>query len=206
MTIAPRFARALISGIAVIAVTAPVLANDQSELRQVEASLAATQSMTATFIQTDGKGRSLSGNLSLKRPGRIRFEYGNGANMLLVGNGKTLSFIDYDVGQKSNWPVAKSPLAVLLADRPDLNRIARIVDSGNPSVVVVRARDNNHPEFGTLVLAFVKSPGAPGGLQLSGWTAVDAQNRKTQVRLDGQRYNVAVPESAFTFAEPRKKR
>lgn len=206
MTIAPRFARALISGIAVIAVTAPVLANDQSELRQVEASLAATQSMTATFIQTDGKGRSLSGNLSLKRPGRIRFEYGNGANMLLVGNGKTLSFIDYDVGQKSNWPVAKSPLAVLLADRPDLNRIARIVDSGNPSVVVVRARDNNHPEFGTLVLAFVKSPGAPGGLQLSGWTAVDAQNRKTKVRLDGQRYNVAVPESAFTFAEPRKKR
>ena len=206
MTIAPRFARALISGIAVIAVAAPLLANDQTQLRQVEASLAATQSMTATFIQTDGKGRSLSGNLSLKRPGRIRFEYGNGANMLLVGNGKTLSFIDYDVGQKSNWPVAKSPLAVLLADRPDLNRIARIVDSGNPSVVVVRARDNNHPEFGTLVLAFVKSPGAPGGLQLSGWTAVDAQNRKTKVRLDGQRYNVAVPESAFTFAEPRKKR
>lgn len=206
MTIAPRFARALISGIAVIAVAAPLLANDQSQLRQVEASLAATQSMTATFIQTDGKGRSLSGNLSLKRPGRIRFEYGNGANMLLVGNGKTLSFIDYDVGQKSNWPVAKSPLAVLLADRPDLNRIARIVDSGNPSVVVVRARDNNHPEFGTLVLAFVKSPGAPGGLQLAGWTAVDAQNRKTKVRLDGQRYNVAVPESAFTFAEPRKKR
>lgn len=206
MTIAPRFARALLSGIAVIAVAAPVLANDQSELRQVEASLAATQSMTATFIQTDGKGRSLSGNMSLKRPGRIRFEYGNGANMLLVGNGKTLSFIDYDVGQKSNWPVAKSPLAVLLADRPDLNRIARIVDSGNPSVVVVRARDNNHPEFGTLVLAFVKSPGAPGGLQLAGWTAVDAQNRKTKVRLDGQRYNVAVPESAFTFAEPRKKR
>ena len=206
MTIAPRFARALLSGIAVIAVAAPVLANDQSELRQVEASLAATQSMTATFIQTDGKGRSLAGNLSLKRPGRIRFEYGNGANMLLVGNGKTLSFIDYDVGQKSNWPVAKSPLAVLLADRPDLNRIGRIVDSGNSSVVVVRARDNNHPEFGTLVLAFVKSPGAPGGLQLAGWTAVDAQNRKTKVRLDGQRYNVAVPESAFTFAEPRKKR
>ena len=206
MTIAPRFARALISGIAVIAVAAPLLANDQSQLRQVEASLTATQSMTATFIQTDGKGRSLSGNLSLKRPGRIRFEYGNGANMLLVGNGKTLSFIDYDVGQKSNWPVAKSPLAVLLADRPDLNRIARIVDSGNPSVVVVRARDNNHPEFGTLVLAFVKSPGAPGGLQLAGWTAVDAQNRKTKVRLDGQRYNVAVPESAFIFAEPRKKR
>ena len=206
MTFTPRYTRALISGAALAAVAAPLFANAQSDLRQVEASLAATQSMTAKFTQTDGKGRSMSGNLSLKRPGRIRFEYGNGANMLLVGNGKTLSFIDYDVGQKSNWPVAKSPLAVLLADRPDLNRIARVVDSGNPGVVVVRARDNLHPEFGTLVLAFTKAPSAPGGLQLAGWTAVDAQNRKTKVRLDGQRYNVAVPESAFTFAEPKKKR
>ena len=206
MNFAPRFARALVPAIAIAALAAPASANPQADLRQVEASLAATQSMVAKFAQVDGKGRTLTGQLSLKRPGRIRFEYGNGANMLLVGNGKTLTFVDYDVGQKSNWPVAKSPLAVLLADRPDLNRIARIVDSGNPGVVVVRARDNLRPEFGTLVLAFTRAPGAPGGLQLAGWTAIDAQNRKTKVRLDGQRYNVAVPESAFTFAEPRKKR
>ena len=206
MSVAPRFARALVPAIAFAAVAAPALANQQADLRQVEMSLAATQSMVAKFTQTDGKGRTLSGQLSLKRPGRIRFEYGAGANMLLVGNGKALTFVDYDVGQKSSWPVAKSPLAVLLADRPDLTRIARIVDSGNSSVVVVRARDNLHPEFGTLVLAFTRAPGAPGGLQLAGWTAVDAQNRKTKVRLDGQRYNVAVPETAFTYAEPQKKR
>ncbi len=206
MKFTPRFVRALMAVAAIATVAAPALASSQADLHQVEASLAMTQSMTAKFTQTDGKGRSLSGQLSLKRPGRIRFEYGGGANMLLVGNGKTLSFIDYDVGQKSNWPVAKSPLAVLLADRPDLNRIARVVDSGDPSVVVVRARDNLHPEFGTLVLAFTRASGAPGGLQLAGWTAVDAQNRKTKVRLDGQRYNVAVPESAFAYVEPVKKR
>ena len=206
MSSASRFARALVPVIAFAAVAAPALANQRDDLRQVESSLAATQTMVAKFTQTDGKGRTLSGQLSLKRPGRIRFEYGAGANMLLVGNGKALTFVDYDVGQKSSWPVAKSPLAVLLADRPDLTRIARIVDSGNPGVVVVRARDNLHPEFGTLVLAFTRAPGAPGGLQLAGWTAVDAQNRKTKVRLDGQRYNVAVPETAFTYAEPQKKR
>ena len=206
MNFAPRVARALVPAFVFAAVAAPALADQQAELRQVETSLAATQSMVAKFTQTDGKGRTLSGQLSLKRPGRIRFEYGAGANMLLVGNGKALTFVDYDVGQKSSWPVAKSPLAVLLADRPDLTRIARIVDSGNPDVVVVRARDNLHPEFGTLVLAITRAPGAPGGLQLAGWTAIDAQNRKTKVRLDGQRYNVAVPETAFTYAEPQKKR
>ena len=41
---------------------------------------------------------------------------------------------------------------------------------------------------------------------LEGWTAIDAQNKTTKVRLSGQRYNVAVPESAFSFVEPKRKR
>jgi len=200
-------ARALVSAIAVVALAGPSLAAPAADLRAVESHLAQTQSLVSQFTQTDGKGRQLSGTLSLKRPGRIRFEYGKGANMLLVGNGKTLTFIDYDVGQKSNLgQVAKSPLSVLLSADPDLGRIARIVPSNDPRVVVVRARDARRPEFGTLVLAFLRAPGAPSGLRLEGWTAIDAQNKKTVVRLDGQRYNVAVPESAFTFAEPKRKR
>ena len=41
---------------------------------------------------------------------------------------------------------------------------------------------------------------------LEGWTAIDAQNKRTTVRLAGQRYNVAVPETAFTFAEPEARK
>ena len=205
MSFAPLFARALVPAAALIAMAAPSIASPASDLRSVEAHLAQTRSLVSSFTQTDGKGRQLSGTLSLKRPGRIRFEYGRGANMLLVGNGKTLSFIDYEVGQKSSWPVAKSPLAVLLSATPDLGRIARIVPSNDPRVVVVRARDARRPEFGTLVLAFTRG-GGPAGLTLEGWTAIDAQNKTTKVRLDGQRYNVAVAESAFTYAEPKRKR
>ena len=206
MFVASPFARALVPAAALVALAAPASADSAADLRAVESHLAQTQSMVAQFTQTDGKGRQLSGTLSLKRPGRIRFEYGRGANMLLVGNGKTLSFIDYEVGQKSSWPVAKSPLSVLLSAKPDLGRIARIVPSESSNVIVVRARDARRPEFGTLVMAFVKAPGAPAGLRLEGWTAIDAQNKKTTVRLDGQRYNVAVAESAFTYAEPKRKR
>ena len=206
MFVASPFSRALIPALAVVALAAPAYADSAADLRAVESHLAQTQSMVAQFTQTDGKGRQLSGTLSLKRPGRIRFEYGRGANMLLVGNGKTLSFIDYEVGLKSSWPVAKSPLSVLLSAKPDLGRIARIMPSDSPNVIVVRARDARRPEFGTLVMAFVKAPGAPAGLRLEGWTAIDAQNKKTTVRLDGQRYNVAVAESAFTYVEPKRKR
>jgi outer membrane lipoprotein-sorting protein len=206
MSFANSLARAVVPATIIAAATVPAPAATPEVLKTVEASLAATQSMTAEFLQTDGKGRQMAGTLSLKRPGRIRFSYGGGVNMLLVANGKTLSFIDYDVGQKSSWPIAKSPLAVLLSPNPDLGRIARIMPSDNPSVVVVRARDARRPEFGTLVMAFQRAAGAPGGLRLEGWTAIDAQNKKTTVRLSNQRYNVAVPDSAFNYAEPKRKK
>jgi len=199
------FARALMPAAAVAVLAAPAPAQSNNELKQVEAHLAASQSMTANFVQTDSKNRTLTGTLQLKRPGRIRFDYGRGANMLLVGNGKTLTFIDYEVGQKSSWAIAKSPLSVLLSAKPDLGRIARILPQKDSRILLVRARDGRRPEFGTMILAFVKSPAAPGGLRLEGWTAIDAQNKRTTVKLDGQRYNVAVPESAFTYAEPQKK-
>jgi len=206
MSFATNFARALAPVALVVTVAAPAPAATSGELKAVEASLAATQSMTADFLQTDGKGRQMAGTLSLKRPGKIRFAYGGGVKMLLVANGKTLSFIDYDVGQKSSWPIAKSPLAVLLSPNPDLGRIARIMPSESPDVLVVRARDARRPEFGTLVMAFQRASDAPGGLRLEGWTAIDAQNKRTSVRLSNQRYNVAVPDSAFNYAEPKRKK
>lgn len=206
MNFVSSFARALVPMAIVASVAAPAPAATSGDLRLVEASLAATQSMTADFVQTDGKGRQMAGTLQLKRPGKIRFAYGGGVNMLLVANGKTLSFIDYDVGQKSSWPIAKSPLAVLLSPNPDLGRIARVMPSQHKNVVVVRARDARRPEFGTLVLAFERDGSAPGGLKLEGWTAIDAQNKKTSVRLTNQRYNVAVPDSAFNYAEPVRRK
>ncbi len=191
-----------LAAVAVLA-AAPAAAQGTAALSQVERSLAATQSLTADFVQTDQRNRSLRGTLQLKRPGKVRFDYGAGANMLLVGNGKTLTFVDYDVGQKNSWAINNSPLSVLLSPQPNLGRIARVLPSRDPRVVLIRARDARRPEFGTLIMAFVKSPSAPGGLLLEGWTAFDAQNKRTTVKLDNQRYNVAVPDRAFTYAEPK---
>lgn len=205
MTFPIHFARMVAPIAAIAMIAAPAVAQPSGDLAKVEQHLSATQSMTANFVQTDSKNRSLRGTLQIKRPGKIRFEYGRGANMLLVGNGKTLTFLDYDVGQKSSWPVAKSPLSVLLSSKPDLQRIARVVPSKDPRVLLIRARDARRPEFGTILLGFVRNPAAPGGLLLEGWTAVDAQNKRTTVKLDGQRYNVAVAENAFTYAEPKKR-
>ena len=211
MTFSIRFARAALAiavpgaiaaPLAMVVAAAPAAAAEAADMAKFRAHLAGVQSMTANFVQTDGRGRSAAGTLQLKRPGRIRFQYGSG-DLLLVANGGKLNFIDYQVGQKSSWALNKTPLGVLLSTNPDLKGRAKIVASKDPNVVVVRARDP--AQFGTLILAFLRSPSAPGGLMLYGWTAIDGQNKKTTVKLSNQRYNVAVPEGAFTFAEPKKR-
>ena len=205
MSFSTRFARTLMAPVAMVAVAAPAPAAQQSaDLAKVAAHLSAVQSMTGNFTQTDGKGRTASGTLQLKRPGRIRFEY-SGGDLLLVGDGKKLWFIDYSVGQKNSWNINSTPLGILLSPNPEIKRIAHLQASKDPRVVVVRAYDGRRPEFGTLILAFLRSPSAPGGLALYGWTAIDAQNKKTTVKLSNVRYNVAVPDSAFAFAEPQKR-
>ncbi len=72
----------------------PLAAQAETGLAQVQAHLRAVNSMTASFTQTDRRGRTLSGSLTIKRPGKIRFDYGRSANMLIVGDGRALTFVD----------------------------------------------------------------------------------------------------------------
>lgn len=182
-------------GLAAVALPAPAIAQGQRSLDAVQGHLRAVSSMTANFSQTDHRGRTTTGTLSLKRPGKIRFEY-RGSRMLIVADGSRLTFIDDEVAQRQSWPIADSPLSVLLDPNRPLSRYARVIrDDAN--TIMIEARDPRRREFGRITLAFAKIAGAPGGLSLQGWNTVDAQNNQTQVRLSGQRFNVSVADSLF---------
>ena len=200
MTFANMLTRALVP--AAMFAAAPAIAAQSADMAQLGSHLTSVKTMSADFTQTDPRGRTATGTLQLKRPGKVRFAYSSG-DLLLVANGSTLTFIDYQVGQKSSWPLSKTPLGVLLSGSPNLKGKAQIVPSADPKVMIVRARDPT--QYGSLTLAFIRSGSAPGGLQLYGWTAIDAQNKRTTVKLSNVRYNIAVPETAFSYAEPKKK-
>jgi len=188
---------------ALLFATGAVRAAPAASLDQVRASLRATTTMTADFVQTAANGSVQTGTLSLARPGKIRFQYTK-APILVVANGNWLSFIDYEVSQVSRWPIRNTPLGVLLNDDADLSRFARLVDAP-PGLIAVEARDPKHPEYGAITMGFKTDTAAPGGLRLLGWTALDAQNNLTEVRLDNIRYNVSIPNARFTFRDPRPK-
>ncbi len=185
-----------------VAFSAP-LAAQTGDLAQVSAHLLAVTSMTASFAQTDRAGKTLNGNLSLKRPGKIRFQYQKNVPILIVADGRALTFIDYSVKQVQSWPIRNSPLGVLLDPTKDLTRIGRVVPSNDPRILVVEARDRKRPEYGTISLAFVRDASAPGGLMLNGWVALDAQGNRTTVRLNNQRFNIPVSDETFRWRDPR---
>ncbi|MEA3030881.1 MAG: hypothetical protein QOG13_2206 [Sphingomonadales bacterium] len=203
----PRF-RALVLAALPLAAATPVLLGAQNApatgLGQVQAHLKAVDTMIAGFTQSDRRGRSLSGTLTIRRPGRVRFDYGRSANILVVGDGNALTFVDYDVGQRQRWPINDSPLSVLLNPNQDLSRFARVVQN-DAQVLMIEARDNRRREFGTITIAFAKAPGAPAGLILQGWNTLDAQNNLTTIRLSNQRFNVPVAEAAFRYRAPTRR-
>lgn len=189
-----------------LALAAPAAAPAQnlSALGRVKAHLTAVNTMTARFTQTNRQGRSLTGTLTMKRPGQVRFEYGRGVPMLIVGDGKALTYIDYEVKQVSRWPISRSPLSILLDPNKEIANIAR-VERNDAQTLLISARDPRRPEFGTISIAFAKIPSAPAGLMLRGWTTIDAQNNRTTIRLDDQRFNIPVADTAFRWTDPRPK-
>jgi len=179
-------------------------AGNEAQLDQVVGALRAISTMQADFTQTDRKGQTVRGVLTLKRPGKIRFEYEKGVNMLLVSDGKALTFVDYDVKAKpKRWPIGNSPLGALLDPNRDVKKYGTVIPTGNPDVYSVQVKDSRRPEYGVITLIFVKDAGSPGGLKLTSWVALDAQNQRTTVRLSNQRYGMAVPDSTFTYTDPR---
>jgi outer membrane lipoprotein-sorting protein len=187
-----------------VALVAAAPASAQTaDLGSVQRYLRGITTMTAGFSQTDRAGKVLTGTLTWKQPGKIRFQYEKGVPLLIVAEGGALTFVDYSVKQVQRWPIKNSPLGVLLDPSRDLSQFAKVVP-GDDRLISVEARDPKHPEYGRITLVFARDAGGPAGLTLQGWVALDSQNNRTTVRLSNQRYGAPVADGAFRWTDPRR--
>jgi outer membrane lipoprotein-sorting protein len=187
---------------ALLTTSAIAPAQSSNDLSAVVAHMQAVDTMTANFTQTDRNGRALSGTLLLKRPGHIRFEYQKGVPLLIVADGKALTLIDYEVKQVQRWPIKNSPLAALMDPGQDLARFGKRVPAAK-GVTSVEVRDAKRPEYGTITMIFVEQAGAPGGLTLNGWVALDSKNNRTSIRLSNVKFNGPIADTSFKWKDPR---
>ncbi|MFT4055500.1 MAG: outer membrane lipoprotein carrier protein LolA [Novosphingobium sp.] len=199
---------AALAALSVSAALVPVTAiaaspDDTKQVEQAVAALRGIGTMKADFVQTDRSGQSVGGVLTMKSPGKIRFQYQPSAKMLIVGDGRALNFIDYEVRQVQRWPIKNSPLGALLDPSRDVAKFGKLLQTGNPGVVSIEVRDRSHPEYGVITLIFTRKASAPGGLELTYWVSLDSQNKRTTISLSNQRYGVPVTDNDFRWNDPR---
>ena len=129
--------------------------------------------------------------------------------MLIVADGRRSTMIDYEVKQVDALADRQLAARRCCSTRTRTSPASPRWSATTPQVVLVQARDPKRPEFGTITIAFAKVASAPAGLLLQGWTAIDAQNNRTTVKLSNQRFNVrwrTAPSAGPTRAEPGRRK
>ena len=130
---------------------------EQKTVLRAQDWLQSVETLTARFVQVGGGGQAV-GTMLLKRPGLIRFNYSPPAKVLLVSDGVFVSFIDYEVGQVSQWPLSQTPLSYLVPEQLDLMGQADVDQVRRAGgQVSFRLRDPEDPEQGTITLRVCKA-------------------------------------------------
>ena len=75
------------------------MAQSAENLRKIEAYLNNIKSLEATFIQMASNGATAEGRLFIKKPNKIRMEYADPVNVLIVGDGNFIVYNDTELDQ-----------------------------------------------------------------------------------------------------------
>ena len=190
----------LSAGPALAADPAPPLTSEDRAL--VEKGAAYIQSLKAVqgaFTQIDPKGQVTTGTFFLQRPGRARFQYDRPSELLVVADGDMVSIYDRKLKSFNQLPLEQTPLMLLLGKTVKWDRGVAItgVDKRGDSFAI-EARDARKQAPGRLSILFSQNP-----LALRGWTVLDAQDQKTEVRLGRLIPKASIDPSLFVLKDPR---
>lgn len=171
---------------------------EQADIDRVESYLNGIKSLSARFVQIGPGGELARGQLYMRRPGRLRFEYDPPTPILIVADGLWLVMHDKELGQVNRFPLYETPLGVLVAKEVDLSKgvdVRRV--ERKAGILRVTVTDTDHPDEGSLTIAFSDPP-----LLLRQWNVLDAQGGITNVSLNDVHINVPLKPELFTFVDP----
>src|SRR5215475_8289762 len=105
---------------------APIPADEA--VARANAWLDAARVMSAEFVQIGPNGRRSEGQLSVSRPGRMRFEYTDPPRFEIVADGRSVAIVDKKLNTQDEYFIGQTPLKFLLSDHIDLARDTRLLN------------------------------------------------------------------------------
>ena len=171
-------------------------------LAQISGYLNQLETAQGGFTQINPDGTLSTGQIYIKRPGRIRFEYNTPAESMVLASGGQVAIFD----PRSNtgpdiYPLSRTPLSIILAPNVDLDR-ARMVTNvvSDETSTSVTAQDPDNPNYGSIQMVFTAAP-----IELRQWIVTDDLGTETTVILNDLVSGGAINSVLFNVQEEIRK-
>ena len=173
-----------------------------TDLMRVQKHLNSSKTFKARFLQVSSNGEYAEGQIFLQRPGRLRLIYDDPNPLLVVADGKHISFIDRNIDTATTLYLSMTPADLMLRESIGFFGADVIVTSVNrtPGVVRIGLVNTAEPDAGSIELVFSDRP-----MELRKWTVTDAQGIKTTVSLLGPTFDVPLNPNLFKYTPKQNK-
>ena len=173
---------------------------DPALIAKVENYLNSIKTMQADFGQVvQGSSVVSAGKFYLQRPGKFRWEYIKGQQVLIVSNGMQIAYYDRKLDELTYIPMQYGIAGFLAAEKIKLSgdiKLLRIEENETEIRAVVT--QTKKPEEGMLALYFKKDP-----MILSYMEVVDQDKNLTVVAFKNQKINQPIAKDLFVFKNPK---
>jgi outer membrane lipoprotein-sorting protein len=168
-------------------------AQDQADLARVEAYFNQLTTVQSSFIQASSSGHIAQGQLWIKRPGRVRFEYAPPSPILITADGLWLTYQDNELEQTSRVPLATSAIGVIVDDEVSFDEDLTVENITRESNVLrITVSRDTLLEQGRVTLTFQDQP-----LTLKQWVVEDSRGTQVKVALLNPIFGVEIPAKTF---------
>lgn len=189
--------RALLIAAAILPVALSVPARAEPiSLRDLSDYLNNLKSAESRFTQLNADGSTSQGRVVIVRPNRMRFDYDQPDETLVLASSGQVAIFDPKSNQPpEQYPLKRTPLNLILGAKIDLSRARMVVGHGEDGdMTTVTAQDPDNPDYGSITLFFSRDPVA-----LKEWIVTDEGGQETRVTLDGLKDGGDYPTSLFSI-------
>lgn len=171
-----------------------------SAIARVEAYLTGISSIVADFSQASADGSIGAGKFFLKRPGKMRWQYSPPTPLLLVSDGKVITYYDAGLDQVTYIGIDDTLANFLTKKEIKLeSKSTKLVEfTQNAGMIRATVVQKKKPAEGSLTLEFSEKP-----LEIKRMVVVDATGNETRVQLQNAQFGPVIDDKLFIFEDPR---
>lgn len=198
--------RTVLCGFGTFAVAGPVMAlpagaqnANPAAVAEVERYFNGIRTLQARFVQSNPGGTIVQGTLSVRRPGRMRFEYDPPSQLKIVADGSQVTMWDIANRDFGQWPIGWTAASFLV-------REPLVLQGGDLAVERVERSDGmlqltmsqaKKPQEGKVVVRVGENP-----MVLRGWTIIDNRGQRVDVSLHGLQTGLQLADRLFKYDGP----